>query len=93
MQYAYLAGDLDTITSLTSENPWYRVSINRRSLEDPDYARPGFALLIDGGWESDDYRVLRRSGTKAWVEAGDLSIGVNAQEEIALVLEDGEWRV
>lgn len=92
-QDAYLTGDLDTFTSLTCENPWYRVAINRRSLEDPEYPRPGFALLMDDGWESDDYRVLRRSGTKAWVEAGDLSIGVNAQEEIALVLEDGEWRV
>lgn len=92
-QDAYMAGDLDTFLSLTCENPWYRVAMNIKSLEDPGYPRPGFALLLDEGWEADDYRLLRQSGTKALVEAGDLSIGGTADEEIALVLEEGEWKV
>jgi hypothetical protein len=93
-QDAYTAGDLEAFTSLTCENPWYRVAINVKKLADPAYVRPGFALLVEDeeGWGADDYRLERRSGDKAWVEAGNLSIGSNAEYEIALVREGG-WKV
>lgn len=94
-QAAHTAGDLDAFRSLTCENPWYRVTMNVAWLEDPGYVRPGFAILheFDGDWYGEDYRVTRSSDGKAWVEAGDLSIGSNPTYEIALVREDGTWKV
>ena len=94
-QDAYTAGDLETFRSLTCENPWYRVAINARKLEDPGFVRPGFAILTQEGtyWGPEDYRLTRGSDGKAWVEAGNLSIGSEPDYQIALVLESGDWKV